>query len=78
MFDMAPEDMYKVTMNRINDHVKAAEVRRLVHFLRDAEYVEEPTLFERSQDLISDLRCKVSHIVGQDACEPRSVRANAN
>ena len=75
MFDMAPEDMYKVSMNQINDHIKAAEVRRLVHFLRDAEPVEELTLFERSQDLISDLRCKVSHVVGRE-CEPRTVHAS--
>jgi hypothetical protein len=61
MFDMAPEDMYKVTMQQINEHVQAAEVRRLVRFLRDGAYTDEPTLFQRTQERISDLRTVLVH-----------------
>ena len=74
MFNISPEDQYKVAMDQIQERVQNAENWRLARAVGQSEQV---SLFERSQNFVNDVRCKVSRIVGQEQPEVCSLPAGA-
>jgi hypothetical protein len=77
MFNVSPETQYKVAMHQIRERVQDAENRRLARAVRRSEQSEQISLFERSQNFVNDVRCKVSRITGQEQPEVCSVPAGA-
>ena len=74
MFNISPEDQYKVAMHQIQERVQNAENWRLARTVKQSEQV---SLFERSQNFVNDVRCKVSRVVGQEQPEICSLPAGA-
>ena len=77
MFNMSPEDHYKDAMQQIEERVQDAEHQRLARAMRRAEHADRPSLFLRSQHLMSELRYKVSRIAGQEQREPYPIQVRA-